>query len=117
MELISFLMLFIIFISLSFFNVIGKSRVFGIFSGLFLIFLALGVLNTGIQYKVGETNSATETIDGNTTTIERNITYVYQDIPTPSYFPGNWSNVLGMFFLGLSVFLIGYNMLYLIESR
>lgn len=105
MELITFLIMFMVFSALTYFNISNRFKIygniFGVFAGLFLIFMALMLATdpVGIEYVSG----FNETISGNVTTrID-----TYSPISQPGLF--NWNNILALFFFTISMFMIFYN--------
>jgi hypothetical protein len=87
----------IIFVS----NLYLNNEIFGILSGFWLIVIAGAILIDGIKIQSGTTIT---TVNGTTT-----MTNVYSDLVLP--FPSSASVIFGMFFVGISIYIIYKNAL------
>jgi len=89
----------LIFVFLIAVNIKEKSRIFGVVAGLWLLILSCFIILDGVQFQSGYV----ETVAGNVTTIVN--TYSESTLPYDTY-----SNIWGIFFLGLSIFILFANL-------
>jgi len=99
-----FTLWFGVFLSFMWLNVYTKSRIFGAVAGLWLMLLGFGILTSNIYVPTGYT----ETIIDNTT---KTITYNYAVMSGIGGFDITY--IFGMFFIGLSIYLLYRNILQL----
>lgn len=90
----------LLFIFLMAANIKENSKIFGIIAGLWMLILSVFIILDGVQFQ----NGKTETVTGNITTIV--YTYGESTLPYDTY-----SNIWGLFFLGLSIFILFANLL------
>ena len=100
--LIVWILVFFIFLAV---NLAEKSHWFGVFAGIWLLILSLGIMVTGVQMQSG--------MDIQTVGSWQNITYEYTNLTSPVYPYGgaqsSYSVVWGVILLLISIYIIYSN--------